>query len=288
MRTMRSISRCQARSRGASSPGNRGCSPPAVAAARAGAPSAVGSCRLASLPGTVRHRSLNTCSSCSRRSRSRCSSVRRSVRARRRIAVHAVAHQRVGGVEHALDRGRAVALLALRDVVSGEFQIVQDAVGVGPLLEQIVVLEEMVMAERRVRDHQRLHRHGVLLHDVADAGVGVDHDLIGEALHARAVHRLVAGEVLAERPVLVEQRHADRRIGVEHLLGADHLDLVRIDVEPQFVDRDLLDRVVMRWMVSKSQSAPSNSRRSALIGRVAHALAASAPVFLANSSRNTG
>ena len=38
--------------------------------------------------------------------------------------------------------------------------------------------------------------------------------------------RLVLGEVLAERPVLVEQRHAGRGIGVEHLLGGDDLDLV--------------------------------------------------------------
>ena len=92
------------------------------------------------------------------------------------------------------------------------------------------------MAERRVRDHQRLHRRRILLHDVADARIGVDDDLIGEALHAGAIHRLVAGEVLAERPVLVEQRHADRGIGIQHLLGADHLDLVGIDVEAELAD----------------------------------------------------
>ena len=161
-----------------------------------------------------------------------------------RIAVHAVAHQRVRGIEQALDLRLAVALLALGDVVAGEFQVVEDAVGIGPLLEDVVVLEEVVVAECSVGDHQRLHRGRVLLHDVADAWIGVDHDLIREALHAGAVHRLVAGEVLAERPVLVEQRHADRGIGIEHLLGADDLDLVGIDVQPELVDRDLLDRVV--------------------------------------------
>ena len=41
-------------------------------------------------------------------------------------------------------------------------------------------------------------------------------------------------EMLAERPVLVEQRHADRGIGIQHLLGGDDLDLVGIDVEPEF------------------------------------------------------
>ena len=85
------------------------------------------------------------------------------------IAVDAVRHQRVRGVERALDRDVTVALLALGDVALGEVQIVEDAVGVGPLLEQVVVLEEVVVAERRMRDHQRLHRRGVLLHDVGDA-----------------------------------------------------------------------------------------------------------------------
>ena len=67
------------------------------------------------------------------------------------------------------------------DEVAGEGEIVENAAGVGPLLEQVIVLEKMVMAERGMRDHQRLHRHGVLFHDVTDAGVGIDHDLVGEA-----------------------------------------------------------------------------------------------------------
>ena len=52
------------------------------------------------------------------------------------------------------------------------------------------------------------------------------------------------GEVLAERPVLVEQRHADRRIGVQHLLGGDDLDLVGIDIEPQLGSRNFLAGIV--------------------------------------------
>ena len=93
--------------------------------------------------------------------------------------MHAVAHQRVRRVEQAFDRHLAVALLALGDVAAREFEIVEDAVGIGPLLEQVVVLEEVVVAERGVRDHQRLHRRGVLLHDVADARIGIDDDLVG-------------------------------------------------------------------------------------------------------------
>jgi len=44
--------------------------------------------------------------------------------------------------------------------------------------------------------------------------------------------------------MLVEQRHAGRGIGVEHLLGGDDLDLVRIDIESQFGARDLLAGVM--------------------------------------------
>ena len=88
------------------------------------------------------------------------------------VFVNAVAHQSVSGVQQALDLGRAVLFLALHDVVAGKFQIIQNSVGVGPLLEHVIVFEKVIMPERRVRDHQRLHRGGVFLHDVADARVG--------------------------------------------------------------------------------------------------------------------
>ena len=118
--------------------------------------------------------------------------------------MHGVVHQRMRGIEQAFDLRLAVPLLALHDVVFGELQVVEDAVGVSPLLEQIIVLKEVVMAERRVRHHQGLHHGGILLHDVADAGVGVDDDFVCQPLHAGAVHCLVAREMLAERPVLVK------------------------------------------------------------------------------------
>ena len=91
---------------------------------------------------------------------------------------------------------------------------------------------------------KRLHGHGIFFHDVADARIRVDDDLVGEALQALAVERLVKGEALAEAPMLVHQRQADRGVGIEHLLGGDHLDLHRIDIEPEFVERDPLDRVI--------------------------------------------
>ena len=160
------------------------------------------------------------------------------------IAVDAVRHQGMGGVQRLLDREPAVALLALRDIALGEVEIFENAFGVGPLLEQVVVLEEMIVAEGGMRDHQRLHRRGILLHQVGDAGRRVDDDLIGEAPQALAIERFLLGEMFAERPVLVIQRHADRGVGVEHLLGGDDLDLVRIDVEAEFGERDILAGVV--------------------------------------------
>ena len=89
--------------------------------------------------------------------------------------------QRVAGVEQLLDRVHAVPLLAFGDVVLGVDQVVDDRRRVGPHAEQVVALEEAVVAVGGMRDDQRLHRHRVLLHQVADAGVGVDDDLVGQA-----------------------------------------------------------------------------------------------------------
>src|ERR1700738_190996 len=156
----------------------------------------------------------------------------------------AVGHQRMRRIERASDGGETMALLALRDVALGEVEIVENPLGVGPRLEQVVVLEEVIMAERRMSDDERLHRRRVFLHQVGNARRAVDHDLIGETLQALAIERFVMREMLAEGPMLVEQGHSDRRVGIEHLLGGDDLDLIRIDVEAEFAERDLLAGVV--------------------------------------------
>src|ERR1700730_7325980 len=44
--------------------------------------------------------------------------------------------------------------------------------------------------------------------------------------------------------MLVEQGHPDRGIGVQHLLRRDHLDLVRVEIEPELRPRDFLAGVV--------------------------------------------
>src|SRR5262245_49293162 len=51
-------------------------------------------------------------------------------------------------------------------------------------------------------------------------------------------------EVLAVRPMLVEQRQAAGGIGIQHLLRRDDLDLVGIDAQPEFGSRNLIARIV--------------------------------------------
>lgn len=160
------------------------------------------------------------------------------------VAEDALVHQRMGGIENGFDGGSAVPLLAFGHVFLGEIHIAQDRAGICPLAKEIVVLEEVVMAESGMRGHQRLHRHGVFFHEIGDAGIGIDHQLIGKTAVALTVVMLLIGKALAEGPVLVHERHADRGIGVEHLFGGDDLQLVRVDAEAHFFERDLLDRVV--------------------------------------------
>ena len=95
-------------------------------------------------------------------------------------------------------------------------------------------------------------------------GDGVDDDLVGQPHQPLAVGCLLKGKVLAERPMLVEQRHADRRIGVQHLLGGDDLDLVGIDIEPQLVPRNLLAGVVDPL---QRPEVPIGALKQQLVGR---------------------
>ena len=158
--------------------------------------------------------------------------LRQALARRTAVAVHAVVGQRVAAVEKLLDRVLAVALLALRDIAARVDQVVDDRRRVGPHAEQVVALEEAVVPVGRVRDHQRLHRQRVLLHQVADAGVGIDDDLVRQPHVAAPVLLLGRDELLAVAPVAVVDRHAHARVGVHHLLGGDDLELVRVGIQP--------------------------------------------------------
>ena len=137
----------------------------------------------------------------------------------------------MAGVEHGLDFRLAVFLLARHHVAAREHQVIDNRVRLGPLLKQVVALEERVVPETGVSDDQSLHRHRVLVHQIGDAGVRVDHDFVGERLITLAVGLLVADELLPVAPMRVADRKSDAGIGDEHLLGADDLDLVGIGVE---------------------------------------------------------
>ncbi|CFP62689.1 Uncharacterised protein [Bordetella pertussis] len=160
------------------------------------------------------------------------------------VAVHAMRRQRMAGIQDRLDGLDAVAVFAVHHVLAREDQVVEDAVGVGPLPEQVIALEEGIVAVAGVRDHQRLHRHGVLLHQVGNTWAGIDDDLVRQALHALAVVLLVADELLAVRPVRIADGQPGRGIGVEHLLGGDDFDLVGIGVQAVLAG-DLRDRLVV-------------------------------------------
>ena len=147
-------------------------------------------------------------------------------------------------VEQLFHLRRAVLFLAAANEFPGIVEIIDYAFGIGPLPEQMVVLEEMIVATGRMRHDQRLHCHRVLVQTVADAGVGVDDDLIGQTAEPAAVAAFMKNELFSKRPVPVHQRHARRGIGVQHLFRRDDLDLVRVKIKPEIFQRDRLDCVI--------------------------------------------
>ena len=191
-------------------------------------------------------------------------------RARMAVTAHTVVLQRMAGIEHFLDRGDAMALFAAHHVLAREDHVIDDRVGVGPLAKQVVALEERVVPVAGMRDDQRLQRHRVLLHQIADAGVGVDHDLVGQAARALAIIVLVADELLAETPMRIADRQTHRGVGVQHLLAGDDLDLVGITIEAELADRDLADRGVV---FGNEIEGPLAARRQRLAGRDRRVLA---------------
>ncbi len=150
-------------------------------------------------------------------------------------------------IQYPLNPANAMQFLTPRHIGLGKFEIVENRVRLRPFLEQVIVLEKVVMPHRRMRQNQRMHRHGVLFHDVVDARVRIDHQLIGQRPRTLLVERFIAQEMLAERPVAIHARQADRGIGIQHLFGRDDLDAVGMNIKPKFTDADLLDSIVDRF-----------------------------------------
>ena len=114
------------------------------------------------------------------------------------VAVHPVHHQGVTGIQYPFHLVHPVALFAVGDEFAREQHVVDDGLGVCPGAEHVVVLEKRVVTVAGVGKHQRLHGQGVFLHQVSDAGVGVEYDLIGQAHVSPAIAVLHTQEMLAE------------------------------------------------------------------------------------------
>ncbi len=69
------------------------------------------------------------------------------------VAIHAVVHQRMAGVQQLFDLIHAVALFTLGDVVTGKDQVVDNRTGIGPAAEQVVIFEKRVMSVAGVGHH---------------------------------------------------------------------------------------------------------------------------------------
>ncbi|MND99796.1 hypothetical protein D3C80_921880 [compost metagenome] len=87
------------------------------------------------------------------------------------IAINAVIHQRMAGVEQFLHFIHAVALFALGNVFPCENQIIDNRAGIGPAAEQIVIFEEGVVPVTGMRHHQRLHSDGIFFHQIGNTRI---------------------------------------------------------------------------------------------------------------------
>src|SRR5258708_2000347 len=77
------------------------------------------------------------------------------------VTKYAMILQCMSCVEHRFNSVRAVFFVALANEVACECKVVENTSGICPLLEQVVVLKEVVVAEGCVSDNERLHHHGV-------------------------------------------------------------------------------------------------------------------------------
>jgi hypothetical protein len=153
------------------------------------------------------------------------------------IAVHAEISQGVAGVEHGFHRVQPIAFLAFSDIAARKDQVIDDGRGICPHAKEVIALEKAVVAVGRMGNHQGLHGRGVFFHQVADAGVGVDDDFIGQPHVAAAVALVGGNELLSIAPMPVVDGHAHTGIGVHHLFGGDDFQLVGIGVQAEALRR---------------------------------------------------
>lgn len=115
-----------------------------------------------------------------------------------------------------------------------------------------------------MRNHQGLHGRAILLHQIADARVGIDDDLIGQSHMTSSVAALRGQKLLAIAPVPVIDRHAHAGIGIHHLLGRDDLELIRIGIQTVALSRGRNRRVILFNQLESPVAGVGQGRRRSL------------------------
>ena len=131
-------------------------------------------------------------------------------------------------IKQRLDLVNAVFFLTIGNVVAGKNQVIDDRAGISPGFKQIVIFKEGIMPIASVSHHQRLHRDAVFLHQIRDAGVGIDNNFVSQPHLSTFIVLLGGNEFFAERPVMITNRHTNAGVGIHHLFSGDDLYLIRV------------------------------------------------------------
>ena len=95
-----------------------------------------------------------------------------------------------------------------------------------------IVLKKIVVAVN-VGNRQNLQSQGIVAHEIGDAGIGVDHHLIGQPAQAIIVKRFEFFVGLTVGPVWVMGGHPGINHVGEHLLIITDLELLRVGIQAE-------------------------------------------------------
>ena len=156
--------------------------------------------------------------------------------ANRGVAV-AVDRQRMRGIEQFLDALQADRgiLAVVADAIGARLELADRLLGARRAAEREVVLEEVVVTVD-VGDRQDLQTKRVVAHQIREARVGIDHELVRQADDPVVVHGLGLLVALAVAPVGIVRGHAVIGGVPEHLPVIADLELLRIAGEPELLD----------------------------------------------------
>src|SRR5271167_3710531 len=96
------------------------------------------------------------------------------------LLIYGMSGQSVSGIDEQFDFIFTIFFLAALDVVFGEDHVIDDGTGSRPLLEHIIILEDEVVPNAGMGYNQSLSNSWIFFHQVRDAGIRIDYDLIGQ------------------------------------------------------------------------------------------------------------